>query len=481
MSDKQLNNSNINELRLTSLQYKLTNNNSEQSFITVLFHITTDNSGNYIWEPLINEGNGTVLDLGSMISSAEFAELFTRITVNPDKYKFSQLVLDNVNFLHKNNTSTNAAKIYPIIKNDNSEFYITNTVDNTTTSTNTNTIAVHNNTNITPKFVTISNIDNAGTDYLGEEFVINENPATKYINFNGDKFAESGFYTSKNPKDLIPHEIWANNSGTGTYNTVSTIYPMFDFREVITTNQTAMNRLSLISLASSGVAYNAYIGNSANTNEEGTLYIGSSETNYSMSGNKTVTDDYDKFKKYNKINFELPVETNNLTIYKANDKYFAYINVADVMTSTYVNTVTHTISTKYMTATATYKTYTFNAQGYINSTYSGFINATSIPASIELSNVTYDTNDTENGHELLPKSLLFIVNFSSYIDGKYVAESIEQIASSDSIIEGITNVNIATTQMLDNNDETDTLQVDPFLLSVLEDDNEPTSEVIIEE
>lgn len=484
-TDKQLTNANIDEFRETSLQHKLTNNNSEQSFITVLFHITTDSNGNYIWEPLTNEETGTVLDLGSMISSAEFAELFTRITVNPDKYKFSQLVLDNVNFLHKNNTntSTNAAKIYPIIKNDNSEFYITNTVDNidnTTTSDNTNTIAVHNNANITPKFVTISNIDNAGTDYLGKDFVINENPATKYINFNGDKFAESSFNTVENPKDLIPHEIWANNSGTGTYNTVSTIYPMFDFREVITTNQTAMNRLSLISLASSGVAYNAYIGNSANTNEEGTLYIGSSPTNYSMSGNKTVTDDYGKFKTYNKINFELPVETNNLTIYKADDnKYFTYINVA-VPSSSYISTITHTISTKYMTETyvATYKTYTLNAYGYISNTYSGFINATSIPSSVELANVTYDI---ENGHESLPKSLLFIVNFSSYTNGKYVADSIEQIASSDSIIEGITNINTATTQMLNNNDETNDLQVDPFLLSVLEDNNEPTSEVIIEE
>lgn len=433
-SNKQLTNTNIGEFRETSLQYKLTNNNSEQSFITVLFHITGSN-GNYIWEPLINEETGAVLDLGSMISSAEFAELFTRITVNPDKYKFSQLVLDNVNFLHKNNTSTNTAKIYPIIKNDNSEFYITNTVDNidnTTTSTNTNTIAVHNNTNITPKFVTISDIDDTGTDYLGEDFVLNEKPTTKYINFNGDKFAESSFNTIENPKDLIPYEIWANNSGTGTYNTVSTIYPMFDFREVITTNQTAMNRLSLISLASSGVAYNAYIGNSANTNEEGTLYIGSSSTNFSMAGNKTVTDDYGKFKTYNKINFELPVETNNLTIYKANDKYFTYINVST--TATQFSATQHTISSKYMEEyPATYNTYTFDAENYINTMYSTFITAP-VMSPIELSNVTYD-------NESLPKSLLFIVNFNSYTGGKYNVESIEQIASSDSIIEGINELN----------------------------------------
>lgn len=478
-ANKQLTITNIDEFRKTSLQYKLTNNNSEQSFITVLFSIKYDTDEKiYKWEPLKNEATGTVLDLGSMISSAEFAELFTRITVNPDKYQFSQLILDNVKFLHKNNTSTNTAKIYPIIKNDNSEFYITNTVNNTTTADNTNTLAVQNNTNITPKFVTISNIDNAGTDYLGKDLVINENPTTKYINFNGDKFAESSFNTSENPIDLIPHEIWANANSNGTYNTVSTIYPMFDFREVITTNQTAMNRLSLISLASSGVAYNAYIGNSANINEEGTLYIGSSATNYSMAGNKTVTNDYGNFKTYNKINFELPVETNNLTIYKVNntndgDKYFTYINVST--TATQFSATQHTISSKYMEEyPATYNTYTFNAQDYINAMYSSFINTPSM-SPIELSNVTY------NG-ESLPASLLFIVNFSSYSGGKYNVESIEQIASSDSIIEGIKELNdSATTQTLDNNDETGDLQVDPFLLSVLEDDNEPTSEVIIEE
>ena len=103
---------------------------------------------------------------------------------------------------------------------------------------------------------------------------------------------------------------------------------MFDFREVITTNQTSMNRLSLISVANDGTTYNAYIGNSANTNEEGTLYIGSSTTNYSMSGNKTVTNDYDKFATFKKINFELPYETQNLSIYKAaNNVYFAYMAV----------------------------------------------------------------------------------------------------------------------------------------------------------
>ena len=112
------------------------------------------------------------------------------------------------------------------------------------------------------------------------------------------------------------------------YSTVNgSVFPMFDFREVITTNQTAMNRLSLISVAKDGTTYNAYIGNSANANEEGTLYIGSSPTNYSMSGNKTVTNDYGNFETFKKINFELPYETKNLSIYKAANVYFAYMAV----------------------------------------------------------------------------------------------------------------------------------------------------------
>lgn len=440
-----------------SLQETLTGNNDTISYITVLFQIVNDE-----WQAIASsDDNASVLDLGSMISAPEFASFYTKNSFEPDNYKFSQLILDDINFTSKNNPNL-VDKIYPIIKNDNSDFYNNNIVNTKSTADETESVNVYNNANITPKFARLIDAENNDTDFLGS-FTVDDKPSgNKFIIFGeGDTFAKNSFCITENLKDLIPYTVW-----TASEQINATIYPMFDFREVITTNQTAMNRLSLISLASSGVAYNAYIGNSANDNEEGTLYIGSSPTNYSMSGNKTVTDDYGKFKKYNKINFELPVETNNLTIYKANDKYFTYINIADTMTSTYVNTITHTISTKYMkTATATYKTYTFKAQNYINSTYSGFINATSIPTSVELSNVTY------NG-ESLPSSLLFIVNFDSYTGGKYIAKSIEQIASSDSIIEGITPVPVGNTASNENEDivydEEDT-----------DDDNK--SQIVIEE
>lgn len=421
----------ISDARKHSLQYILTENNSEQSFITVLFSIkeSSDNADGYVWKPIINDTTGAVLDLGSMIASAEFTKLFARNAYNPDNYKFSHLVFDQVNIHLKNNPTTLTSKLYPVIKNDDNTYYINSNVDNSNTNNN-NSIFIPSNLNITPKFVNI-NTEDLGTDYLGNIEINDKEIQNKHFKITDNKISEKTQLLDNNPNDYIPNAYWSKTNN-GNEVIASNVFPMFDFREVITTNQTTLNRLSLVTVASSGKVYNAYIGNSASSTEEGTLYIGSSPTNYSMAGNKTVTDDYGEFKTFNKINFELPVETNNLTIYKAGDnKYFTYINVDNNVYSQYINESPHTITSTYM-GTASYKTYTFKAKEYINSAYSGFINTESIEKPVELFNVTYN-------EETLPSSLLFIVNFGSYDTANkcYNVSSVEQIANGASILEGI--------------------------------------------
>ena len=105
-----------------------TNNIDEQSFTTVLFHIINED-GKYTWKPLKSSDNGPALDLGSMIAAPEFARLFVKNGYTPDNYMFSYLLFDKVNINTKNDSGE--TNIFPIIKNDTSEYYTINKVEAT--------------------------------------------------------------------------------------------------------------------------------------------------------------------------------------------------------------------------------------------------------------------------------------------------------------------------------------------------------------
>lgn len=435
--DNYADNFNLREL---SLQHALTNNIDEQSFTTVLFHIINED-GKYTWKPLKSSDNGPALDLGSMIAAPEFARLFVKNGYTPDNYMFSYLLFDKVNINTKNDSGE--TNIFPIIKNDTSEYYTINKAEQYGDPNEENVMNYTNNLNLTPKFVQID-LNGLDSDYVGEltnNELNDKGQKKKFFTVTNGKITNATVVTEENRIDNLP-----SVKSTSTDEQISvfdgSVFPMFDFREVITTNQTAMNRLSLISVANDGTTYNAYIGNSANTNEEGTLYIGSSSTNYSMSGNKTVTNDYDKFATFKKINFELPYETQNLSIYKAaNNVYFAYMAV-DFVENTeetgYIIGHTEEITSKYITTPQSIITYKFNATSYINTKYGNFINCPNSFNEIELKNVIYPKASK-------PTTLLFVLTFSEFVNGKYTLSSIEQILDNNALINGINIITTTTT------------------------------------
>lgn len=438
--DNYTDNFNLREL---SLQYALTNNIDEQSFTTVLFHITNDGNGNYDWKPLKSSDNGPALDLGSMIAAPEFARLFVKNGYTPDNYMFSYLLFDKVNINTKNDSGK--TNIFPIIKNDTSEYYTINKVEQYGDPNEENVMNYTNNLNLTPKFVQID-LNNLDSDYVGEltnNELNDKGQKNKLFNVTNGKITNATVVTEENRIDNLPSvKSTSEDDQISDFN--GSVFPMFDFREVITTNQTAMNRLSLISVAKDGTTYNAYIGNSANANEEGTLYIGSSPTNYSMSGNKTVTNDYGNFETFKKINFELPYETENLSIYKAANVYFAYMAV-DFATlgNDILVRQPELFKSKYITTEQEITTYVFNAVEYINSKYQNFISySDEFNGFVELKNVHYPGmgNDTE-----VFKTLLFALTFSKFENGKYTLETIEQILDNNALIGGINNVTTTTT------------------------------------
>lgn len=435
--DNYADNFNLREL---SLQYALTNNIDEQSFTTVLFHIINED-GKYIWKPLKSSDNGPALDLGSMIAAPEFARLFVKNGYTPDNYMFSYLLFDKVNINTKNDSGE--TNIFPIIKNDTSEYYTINKAEQYGDPNEENVMNYTNNLNLTPKFVQID-LNGLDSDYVGEltnNELNDKGQKNKFFTVTNGKITNATVVTEENRIDNLP-SVKSTSSNEQISEFDGSVFPMFDFREVITTNQTAMNRLSLISVANDGTTYNAYIGNSANANEEGTLYIGSSPTNYSMSGNKTVTNDYGNFETFKKINFELPYETKNLSIYKAaNNIYFAYMAVDFVENTeenSYIIGHEEEITSKYITTPQSIITYKFNATAYINTKYENFINCPDTFNEIELKNVIYPNTST-------PKTLLFVLTFSEFVDGKYTLNSIEQILDNNALINGIYNITTTTT------------------------------------
>lgn len=436
-------------LRELSLQYTLTNNIAEQSFTTVLFQIVKGEDGKYKWQPILNNG-GEVLDLGSMIAAPEFARLFVKTGYTPDNYMFSYLLFDKINVNTKNDSGE--TNIFPIIKNDTSEYYTTNEAKQIGDPNEQNVMNYGNNLNLTPKFVQID-LNNLDSDYVGElsnTELNDKGQKGKFFTVTNGKITNATVTTEENKIDNLP-TVKSTSEDEQITDFNGSVFPMFDFREVITTNQTAMNRLSLISVGKDGTTYNAYIGNSANTNEEGTLYIGSSETNYSMSGNKTVTNDFGNFATFKKINFELPYETQNLSIYKVSKKvgdevrdvYFAYMAVGFTENiGEYIDRQYEDFTSKYIkTKSAAITTYLFDATRYINDNYQKFIECQDIFNRLELKNVYYP--GMGNGDTDTFKTLLFVLTFSEFKDGRYTLETIEQILDNNALISGINTVTLS--------------------------------------
>lgn len=368
--------------KFTSLHDVINAGTETTSYITVFLHIvkkdeeTNTNVETYEWEIINNEtltsDEGKVaLDLGSMLGIQNLVNYYTNTKYKPDTYFFDHLVFERIDSEIKQEQVDGTKFIFPVIKVDNGTYY---------NQTNTNSA---NDANFVPKFL-LNSFVNYESDFSGNRIKeINDNPQ------NDDRLQElfvigtdnkiSDVLKSSTSNDYIPANATSGTNPTSDNTYFKDIYPIFDFREVITNNQTGLNRISLMGVNSDKTVYHGYFGHDAtNPNNFDILTIGSSTTNWTLSNNLTVTADYDNFAKYAKLRLDMPTEETKLLFNKYdNGKYFAIVTLDFSIDAfkQYINEVEiKRVVSPYVSNPISVKITEFNATTYINSLHSEYVN-----------------------------------------------------------------------------------------------------------
>ena len=310
------------------------------SYITVYWHIV-NNNGIYTWEPVLNpafgDGNASnipVLDLGSMFSFTDFVDYYVHSLMTPDEYLFSWLVFDPISKQLKNAVSDdvlNENLIHLVLKPDTANYY----------STSTSTIkydGYENNLNFAPKFLKGKGLDSQsnpidiieyknGTEILNIKDTPDEySNVEKFFSLKDRRISA----ISKVNNDFVPNADSSNK------------YPTFDLREMLTLNQSLLNRLNIISIAPDKRVYNAYFGHATTGINEtdydyDVLAIGSYRQNNNMNSNITLTNSSNNFSEYDRIRMDLPVFHKEQAVYdkivlkkmQGEGMYFATISVSN--------------------------------------------------------------------------------------------------------------------------------------------------------
>lgn len=258
--------------------------------------------------------------------------------VHPDRYTFTHVVFDPTTTTLKNNTTETRTYIYPNIVNKTSSEY--------------NSSNYNNDLNITPKFN-----DTMLTTMDGKNIAGLAQSELRYLNTENDA---TGITTNIVTNSLYSYYTSGIN---GRYNEYIPNYnvPTFDLSEVLTRNETLLNRLNILSFNSSGVSYLSYIGTSVDK-EKTILTIGTTDTNINI-GTSTLAKTQNNFTPQTKLEIDfddvkISGETNitgNLTVDKdimmtgttwAKD----YINVASeaqIINTTYYTTI-YTAASRYI-------------------------------------------------------------------------------------------------------------------------------------
>jgi hypothetical protein len=310
------------------------------SYITVYWHIV-NNNGTYTWEPILNpalgDGNSDnlpVLDLGSMFSFTDFVDYYVHSLMTPDEYLFSWLVFDPISKQLKNAVSDdvlNENLIHLVLKPDTADYY----------STSTSTVkydGYENNLNFAPKFLKGKGLDSQSNpidiiEYKnGSEILSIKDTPDEYSNVEKFFALKDRRITaiSKVNNDFVPNADGSNK------------YPTFDLREMLTLNQSLLNRLNIISIAPDKRVYNAYFGHATTGVNEtdydyDVLAIGSYRQNNNMNSNITLTNSANNFSEYDRIRMDLPVFHKEQAVYdkivlkkmQGEGMYFATISVSN--------------------------------------------------------------------------------------------------------------------------------------------------------
>lgn len=345
------------------------------SYITVFLHITKtveDNIEKYVWEIIFNkqleaEGNvyNVALDLGSMLGIQNLVNYYTNTKYEPDTYFFDHLVFKKIDSEIKQENVDNTQFIFPVFKVDNGTYYNSGDIN-------------ANDANFVPKFLLNSYVT-FESKYSGNRITaVNDKP------LNSSRLQElftissnnkiSGVLKSQGSDDYIP----ANKKSGSTGDYFKDIYPIFDFKEVITNNQTGLNRISLMGVNSNSTVYHGYIGHDGSyARDFDVLTIGSSPTNWTLANNVTVTEDYGNFAKYAKLRLDMPTEETKLLFNKYDKgKYFSIVTLDldndDFKQFIKEDKINEVIS-PYLSDIIEIKIPVFNASSYINYVHGEYV------------------------------------------------------------------------------------------------------------
>lgn len=258
--------------------------------------------------------------------------------VHPDRYTFTHVIFDPTTTTLKNNTTETKAYIYPNIVNKISSEY--------------NSSNYNNDLNITPKFN-----DTILTTTDGKNITGLAQSELRYMNSSDES---TGIVAN-----IVTNSLYSYYTGgvNGRYNEYIPNYnvPTIDLSEVLTRNETLLNRLNILSFNSSGVSYLSYIGTSVDK-EKTIMTIGTTDTNINI-GTTTLAKTQSNFTPQTKLDVDfgdvkISGETNisgNLTVDK--DIFMTgttwakdYINVtseAQTINTTYYTTI-YTAASRYI-------------------------------------------------------------------------------------------------------------------------------------
>ena len=227
--------------------------------------------------------------------------------LHPDNFEFSRIVFDPISATLKNNSVEYKTNVYGNILNKvSSEYNLSNYNNdlNLTIKYNDVILKSHNQRNI--EALTQS----GDLRYFNTTYNNGSSNSTNIVTNSLYNYYENGLYKRYN--EYVPN-----------YNV-----PTVDYSEVLTRNQTLLNRLNILSFDNTGTSYLSYIGTSID-NTKNILTIGTTETNINMGTDTLISQagrstfvkqnqlaiDFDSIKLngYTYINTDLTVG-NNITL-----------------------------------------------------------------------------------------------------------------------------------------------------------------------
>jgi len=284
-------------------QYKYTKEDVEDEYgsdavITTLWHLNTSNMK---FECIMQseqisdtERIRYAVDFNYIANTSNLIDFAVRNHEqrHPDKYLHEHVVFANAYANMKNNVGNEVQFAYPNIVNKQSAEYNSG-------QHKTNDVGLYSNEfNL---FIKYNDIIGSSSTYVS------------YINQS-----EKRYYETSNSNVTPALYSYRNNNNYFTYLEYVPNYnvPTLDLGEILTRNETVINKINILSFNKDGKVYNSYIGTAFDNIDKSALIIGSSKMNVNM-GNETLLD-YDERDKFN-TQLDIKLDFDNTFIRK--DEY----------------------------------------------------------------------------------------------------------------------------------------------------------------